>query len=175
MHLVPHCTPNPTPNTHHSLTPPLSQGGVRRGGRPTVASASRPRRDSLAAGVTAQAGDKLYHPQMEKARRDRINRLLNELRVLVPPGPDQVCGGQDKRAKHVVLQDTIALLKALLARNPGAASGSGQSNGATCVAGGGGSTGGATQSPEGSAGNAQVRVRGGWMGGGSNRVRGGMW
>lgn len=148
---------------------------MRRGGRPTVASASRPRRDSLAAGVTAQAGDKLYHPQMEKARRDRINRLLNELRVLVPPGPDQVCGGQDKRAKHVVLQDTIALLKALLARNPGAASGSGQSNGATCVAGGGGSTGGATQSPEGSAGNAQVRVRGGWMGGGSNRVRGGMW
>lgn len=55
------------------------------------------------------------HSTIEKQRRDRINSLIDELRELVPSaatmkGPD---GADMKRPKHVVLSDTISLLKSL--------------------------------------------------------------
>lgn len=77
------------------------------------------KRETLAATVGVPSSDKMYHPQVEKARRDRINRLLNELRVLVPCAPDQLTNGVDKRPKHIVLQDTIELLKRMLSPSPG--------------------------------------------------------
>lgn len=70
--------------------------------------------------VAVQGGAKdskfnISHSTIEKQRRDRINSLIDELRDLVPSagavrGPD---GSDMKRPKHVVLSDTITLLKAL--------------------------------------------------------------
>uniref|UniRef100_A0A383VKF3 BHLH domain-containing protein n=1 Tax=Tetradesmus obliquus TaxID=3088 RepID=A0A383VKF3_TETOB len=70
--------------------------------------------------VAVQGGAKdskfnISHSTIEKQRRDRINSLIDELRELVPSagavrGPD---GSDMKRPKHVVLSDTITLLKAL--------------------------------------------------------------
>ena len=84
--------------------------GAAPGRRPSVS-----KKTSLGAIVGVPSSDKQYHPQVEKARRDRINRLLNELRLLVPAAPEQLTGGVDKRAKHTVLEDTIALLRSLQA------------------------------------------------------------
>jgi hypothetical protein len=55
----------------------------------------------------------ISHSTIEKQRRDRINSLIDQLRDLVPSqgalrGPD---GSEMKRPKHVVLSDTIRLLK----------------------------------------------------------------
>ncbi|MEW5299274.1 MAG: hypothetical protein WDW36_002306 [Sanguina aurantia] len=53
------------------------------------------------------------HSTVEKQRRDRINTLIDELRELVPPQKSQSKndGLEARRPKHVVLADTIALLK----------------------------------------------------------------
>ncbi|KAK9833672.1 hypothetical protein WJX74_002354 [Apatococcus lobatus] len=56
------------------------------------------------------------HSTVEKQRRDRINSLIDELRDLVPPqSPVALSADKDesKRPKHVVLSDTIALVKEL--------------------------------------------------------------
>lgn len=59
----------------------------------------------------------ISHSTVEKQRRDRINSLIDELRDLVPPSSPANSSQQDgldnKRPKHVVLSDTIALVKEL--------------------------------------------------------------
>jgi len=63
----------------------------------------------------------ISHSTVEKQRRDRINNLIDELRELVPPQTPSNGGSENsdvKRAKHVVLSDTIALLKKLQAQMP---------------------------------------------------------
>lgn len=57
----------------------------------------------------------MSHSTIEKQRRDRINSLIDELRKLVPSGATlQGPDGVDlKRPKHVVLSDTISLVKRL--------------------------------------------------------------
>ncbi|KAG2432711.1 hypothetical protein HYH02_006694 [Chlamydomonas schloesseri] len=71
-------------------------------------------------------GQQISHSTVEKQRRDRINSLIDELRELVPPqqrgganggagaGAGNDAGGLEaRRPKHVVLADTIQLLKHL--------------------------------------------------------------
>eukprot|EP00201_Polytomella_parva_P020487 CAMPEP_0175042430 /NCGR_PEP_ID=MMETSP0052_2-20121109/2566_1 /TAXON_ID=51329 ORGANISM="Polytomella parva, Strain SAG 63-3" /NCGR_SAMPLE_ID=MMETSP0052_2 /ASSEMBLY_ACC=CAM_ASM_000194 /LENGTH=270 /DNA_ID=CAMNT_0016305255 /DNA_START=470 /DNA_END=1282 /DNA_ORIENTATION=- len=57
------------------------------------------------------------HSTVEKLRRDRINSLIDELRELVPPqkiSPSQRSDNlESRRPKHIVLADTIALLRNL--------------------------------------------------------------
>ncbi|GIL90245.1 hypothetical protein Vretimale_16311 [Volvox reticuliferus] len=60
----------------------------------------------------------ISHSTVEKQRRDRINSLIDELRELVPPqsrSNNGVAGEglEARRPKHVVLADTIQLLKHL--------------------------------------------------------------
>jgi len=55
------------------------------------------------------------HSLVEKQRRDRINSLIDELRELVPPQEVQPGEPMDvKRPKHIVLSDTISLLRRLM-------------------------------------------------------------
>ncbi|GLI71514.1 hypothetical protein VaNZ11_016738 [Volvox africanus] len=60
----------------------------------------------------------ISHSTVEKQRRDRINSLIDELRELVPPQTRSNNGAageglEARRPKHVVLADTIQLLKHL--------------------------------------------------------------
>ncbi|KAG2496838.1 hypothetical protein HYH03_005243 [Edaphochlamys debaryana] len=60
----------------------------------------------------------ISHSTVEKQRRDRINSLIDELRELVPPQQRSNNGAgaeglEARRPKHVVLADTISLLKHL--------------------------------------------------------------
>lgn len=75
-----------------------------------------------ASAAADQPKGQISHSTVEKQRRDRINSLIDELRELVPPQrqPGQRSGPQPsnetleaRRPKHVVLADTIALLKAM--------------------------------------------------------------
>lgn len=75
-----------------------------------------------AAGAKGQAADfkgHISHSTVEKQRRDRINSLIDELRELVPPQQPrngQAAGSEGleaRRPKHVVLADTITLLRQL--------------------------------------------------------------
>eukprot|EP00878_Enallax_costatus_P012540 GHUV01013098.1.p1 GENE.GHUV01013098.1~~GHUV01013098.1.p1 ORF type:complete len:481 (+),score=152.21 GHUV01013098.1:1302-2744(+) len=58
------------------------------------------------------------HSTVEKQRRDRLNSLIDELSDIVPPADPKY--GNDsssvRRPKHVVLSDTINLLKAMQAK-----------------------------------------------------------
>eukprot|EP00191_Tetraselmis_sp_GSL018_P016223 CAMPEP_0177585514 /NCGR_PEP_ID=MMETSP0419_2-20121207/4537_1 /TAXON_ID=582737 /ORGANISM="Tetraselmis sp., Strain GSL018" /LENGTH=393 /DNA_ID=CAMNT_0019075259 /DNA_START=201 /DNA_END=1383 /DNA_ORIENTATION=+ len=60
----------------------------------------------------------ISHSTVEKQRRDRINNLIDELRDLVPPQTSNGIDSEVKRPKHVVLSDTIALLKKLQSQIP---------------------------------------------------------
>lgn len=60
----------------------------------------------------------ISHSTVEKQRRDRLNSLIDELSDIVPPADPKY--GNDassvRRPKHVVLSDTINLLKAMQAK-----------------------------------------------------------
>lgn len=70
--------------------------------------------------VDAGSGCKMQvsHSTVEKQRRDRLNSLIDELSDIVPPADPKY--GSDansvRRPKHVVLADTINLLKAMQAK-----------------------------------------------------------
>uniref|UniRef100_A0A383VRD6 BHLH domain-containing protein n=1 Tax=Tetradesmus obliquus TaxID=3088 RepID=A0A383VRD6_TETOB len=63
-------------------------------------------------------GGQVSHSTVEKQRRDRLNSLIDELSDIVPPADPKY--GNDvssvRRPKHVVLSDTINLLKAMQAK-----------------------------------------------------------
>lgn len=88
------------------------QGGGGQGSRGSDArsgASNPPRRDGR---------PHISHSTVEKQRRDRINSLIDELRDLVPPqagcGPGEAGEGSDsRRPKHVVLSDTIQLVREL--------------------------------------------------------------
>ncbi|KAG2426575.1 hypothetical protein HXX76_012893 [Chlamydomonas incerta] len=74
----------------------------------------------------AEPKGQISHSTVEKQRRDRINSLIDELRELVPPQQRSAANGagaaaaandagglEARRPKHVVLADTIQLLKHL--------------------------------------------------------------
>ncbi|KAG2499236.1 hypothetical protein HYH03_002815 [Edaphochlamys debaryana] len=91
--------------------------------------------------ASAPRGAVISHSSVEKQRRDRINSLIDQLRDLVPPQQPTAAAAvgadaESRRPKHVVLADTIALLKHLSmriqtpaeqasGRNPGSANGMG--------------------------------------------------
>jgi hypothetical protein len=53
----------------------------------------------------------LSHSTIEKQRRDRLNALLDELGMIVPPSDGRADGS--RRPKHVILSDAISLLTLL--------------------------------------------------------------
>eukprot|EP00198_Chlamydomonas_reinhardtii_P009349 XP_001698686.1 potential DNA binding protein [Chlamydomonas reinhardtii] len=78
----------------------------------------------------AEPKGQISHSTVEKQRRDRINSLIDELRELVPPqqrggangaaaaAANDAGGLEARRPKHVVLADTIQLLKHLQLKIP---------------------------------------------------------
>ncbi|CAG9461900.1 unnamed protein product [Pedinophyceae sp. YPF-701] len=91
---------------------------------------------ALRASAGARGGVvKPHHPAVEKARRDRLNGLINEIRDLVPCSSEFLgANGTDKRPKHVVLQDAISALRDLIS----AASAGGAASGGSLLASNGG-------------------------------------
>ncbi|KAK9908477.1 hypothetical protein WJX75_008518 [Coccomyxa subellipsoidea] len=104
---------------------PLSAAFAKLGSGGLSSPAPRPRQYSSemhpGTGATVKRGGKQHtsHSTVEKNRRDRINSLIDELRDLVPPQQKESANAsQDnldptKRPKHVVLSDTILLVKSL--------------------------------------------------------------
>ncbi|RMZ57043.1 hypothetical protein APUTEX25_002275 [Auxenochlorella protothecoides] len=96
----------PVPPTAH---PPRQQQQQQQGGGGGSAAAG---------GGQSSRGSDARHSTVEKQRRDRINSLIDELRDLVPPqagcGTGEAAEGSDsRRPKHVVLADTIQLVRDL--------------------------------------------------------------
>ncbi|WIA37623.1 hypothetical protein OEZ86_014524 [Tetradesmus obliquus] len=88
-----------------------------------VTDAQQQRTASLADGCGGSSssggkGGQVSHSTVEKQRRDRLNSLIDELSDIVPPADPKY--GNDassvRRPKHVVLSDTINLLKAMQAK-----------------------------------------------------------
>ncbi|BDA44614.1 hypothetical protein COCOBI_06-0900 [Coccomyxa sp. Obi] len=104
---------------------PLSAAFAKLGSGGLTSPATKPRQFSsdMHPGTTAavKRGGKQHtsHSTVEKNRRDRINSLIDELRDLVPSQQKDCANtSQDnldptKRPKHVVLSDTILLVKSL--------------------------------------------------------------
>ncbi|KAG2436278.1 hypothetical protein HXX76_006589 [Chlamydomonas incerta] len=115
-----HAAPMPS-----SMAPPAQMPA--RVASPTYRHTGRAQAAEAAAGSRAPVS----HSTVEKQRRDRINSLIDELRDLVPPTQQQQQQQQmglisigvgdnpeasSRRPKHVVLADTINLLKGLRQR-----------------------------------------------------------
>ncbi len=83
---------------------------------PTGGRQPQPNKAGLVTLIGADGKPHISHSVVEKQRRDRINNLIDELREIVPP---QTAGGggdanaDSKRPKHIVLADTIALVREL--------------------------------------------------------------
>lgn len=98
------------PNVPNWSNPPAdkSKRGARRAAPPAAARSPK-------AGPTVVIGSdgkpQISHSVVEKQRRDRINNLIDELRELVPPQHQESAATDSKRPKHVVLADTIALVR----------------------------------------------------------------
>ncbi|GAB4813682.1 hypothetical protein N2152v2_000728 [Parachlorella kessleri] len=97
--------PPPQPHTYQQYHPPPA---VVRQAAPPVRKDGKPH---------------VSHSTVEKQRRDRINSLIDELRELVPPSRADAASAahppdphDTKRPKHVVLSDTIAMVKELQER-----------------------------------------------------------
>ena len=97
---------------------PTSARGRGRGGRgggrgaaPAVDNFEAPMSASPA--IEDDGSQRVSHGASEKQRRDRINAMIDELRMLVP---GQAGGGEGRRSKYIVLQDTINMIAALKAR-----------------------------------------------------------
>lgn len=93
---------------------PIHSGGAsdkqKRGAR--RAGPSAPTKSPKAGPTVAIGPDgkpQISHSVVEKQRRDRINNLIDELREIVPP--QESSPTDTKRPKHVVLADTIALVR----------------------------------------------------------------
>ena len=85
--------------------------GGGRGAAPAVGNLEAPMSASPA--IEDDGSQRVSHGASEKQRRDRINAMIDELRTLVP---GQAGGGEGRRSKYIVLQDTINMITALKAR-----------------------------------------------------------
>ncbi|EIE21392.1 hypothetical protein COCSUDRAFT_56612 [Coccomyxa subellipsoidea C-169] len=98
---------------------PLSAAFAKLGSGGLTSPAGRPRQFSSELHPGSGTKQHTSHSTVEKNRRDRINSLIDELRDLVPPQQKESANtSQDnldptKRPKHVVLSDTILLVKSL--------------------------------------------------------------
>mmetsp|Transcript_1319 Transcript_1319/g.3100 ORF Transcript_1319/g.3100 Transcript_1319/m.3100 type:complete len:428 (-) Transcript_1319:14-1297(-) len=93
---------------------------------PPAGSQAAPSKRAPSNGALSSPTEKpqISHSTVEKQRRDRINSLIDELRDIVPPqtpGNSGAIGDPNdvKRPKHVVLSDTIVLLKKLQSQPQG--------------------------------------------------------
>ncbi|KAL4434346.1 hypothetical protein ABPG75_000787 [Micractinium tetrahymenae] len=105
----------------HGKPPPRQQAAPRQA-RPHGQRSGRAAAAAAAAPTSPNGAAKPPHSFVEKQRRDRINSLIDELRELVPPqgsdspraaAPEAAAAGDCRRPKHVVLSDTIRLIKDL--------------------------------------------------------------
>lgn len=120
----------PVPLTAH---PPRQQQQQQQGGGGGSAAAGGGQssrgsdaRSSAPAPPRRDGRPHVSHSTVEKQRRDRINSLIDELRDLVPPqagcGTGEAAEGSDsRRPKHVVLADTIQLVRDLQEKVGGSA------------------------------------------------------
>lgn len=108
--LAPHMYYGSSPQQLDAPQPGWSPDKPRRETRGARRSTDKP---TTKAGPTVVLGPdgkpQISHSVVEKQRRDRINNLIDELREIVPP--QESSGGDGKRPKHVVLADTIALVR----------------------------------------------------------------
>ena len=90
------------------------RSGGRGGGRGAAPAIGNHEALMSASPATEDDGSqRVSHGASEKQRRDRINAMIDELRMLVP---GQAGGGEGRRSKYIVLQDTINMIAALKAR-----------------------------------------------------------
>lgn len=93
-----------------------SNVAIGAGGVKAKQEASAPRRAEAPQPSGGEHGAKVSHGASEKQRRDRINAMIDELRVLIPPmtndgsnhgAPDSFSLPDGRRSKYVVLHNTI--------------------------------------------------------------------
>mmetsp|Transcript_15304 Transcript_15304/g.33131 ORF Transcript_15304/g.33131 Transcript_15304/m.33131 type:complete len:426 (-) Transcript_15304:2512-3789(-) len=118
--------PLPTPPItapHPSMFPGPAPGHLMAPGFPIPGYAMPPISSMVSHALSCRSPKpekpQISHSTVEKQRRDRINSLIDELRELVPPQKPnalvlpgaKIDSAEARRPKHVVLADTISLLK----------------------------------------------------------------